>query len=382
VQPKTLTILATYQCTAACRQCCFGCTYEKKGRIPQPRILNYIDQSAALGHIVNVVFSGGECFLLGRDLTEAVARAASHGLSTRCVTNGYWATSLAAARLRLGPLVDAGLKELNISTGDFHLEHVPVERVAAGAVAAYELGLGLSLMVETRQERSFSRDVLLKDPVLAEIHREDPEGLRIHENVWIPMDPDCTIAHDEVHHRNRTNPHFMKGCETVLRNMVITPDEEYVVCCGLTMSQIPELHIASAQAEPLRDIAARADHDLLLRWLRADGPEQIIEFLQRCEPSLGYGWDRVHPCQACRDIFVRPDFREAVRRHAPDAAAGVMFRFQLLDEAERAIREAGGDVEPMAMGDGVTYKRRLRVRPNGETGRAAAAPAPPSRERS
>src|SRR5262249_4504743 len=144
--PKTLTLLVTYQCTAACSQCCFGCTPEKEGRIPQDRILAYIDQAAQMGSVVNVVFSGGECFLLGNDLVEAVGRASQHGLSTRCVTNGYWATSMFAAERRLRPLVDAGLKELNISTGDFHLEYVPVDRVACGAIAAYQLGLGLALM--------------------------------------------------------------------------------------------------------------------------------------------------------------------------------------------------------------------------------------------
>ncbi len=216
MHPKTLTLLVTYQCTAACAQCCFGCTPKKKQRILQDRILGYIDQAAALGHIVNVVFSGGECFLLGDDLVEAVARATTHGLATRCVTNGYWATSLAAARRRLEPLVAAGLRELNFSTGDLHREYVPVERITAGAIIAYELGLGLSLVVETRAERSLTRAALLENAVLAEIHREDPDGMRIHENVWIPMDRDCTIAHDKVHFRNRTNPQLMRGCDTVL----------------------------------------------------------------------------------------------------------------------------------------------------------------------
>jgi hypothetical protein len=371
--PKTLTLLATYQCTAACDQCCFGCHPGKHGRIPQERILSYIDQAAALGSVVNVVFSGGECFLLGRDLEEAVARAESHGLLTRCVTNGYWALSEDAARRRLEPLVAAGLKELNLSTGDFHLEYVPVERIRHGALAAYQLGLGLAIMVETRKERSFTKEVLLDDPLFAEIYRRDPEGLCIQENVWIPMQSDCTIAHDPVHYRNASNPHLMRGCHNVLRNMVITPREDYVVCCGLTMDQIPELHIADAASEPLAAIAARADHDLLRRWIRLEGPERIIEFLQQKDPSLAYPWDRVHPCEACRDLHHREDLRQAVRSHAAEVAGDILLRYQLLDEAEGLLSELGAELDEVGMADGLTTKAVLRAGPR--AGEPAATPS-------
>lgn len=376
--PKTLTLLVTYQCTAACSQCCFGCHPGKTGRIPQERILSYIDQAAAMGSVLNVVFSGGECFLLGPDLIEAVARASKHGLPTRCVTNGYWATSLMAADKRLAPLVDAGLNELNISTGDYHLEYVPVERVRNGAIAAYQMGLGLALMVETRRERSFTKEVLLADPVLGEIYRQDPVGLRIHENVWIPMEESCTIAHDPVHYRNRSNDHLMKGCHNVLRNMVITPTDDYVVCCGLTMDQIPELHIADAKAEPLATIAARADRDLLRRWIRIDGPERIIEYLQSRDPSLEYSWDRVHPCEACRDLHHREDLREAVVKYAEDAAGDVLLRYNFLERADEVLTELGAELDEIGLADGMTTKRIVRMK---AVPRAAAtettAAAPP-----
>ncbi len=60
---------------------------------------------------------------------------------SRVVSNGFWATSYEAAIKKLAPLVNAGLTELNISTGDNHQVYVPFENVVNGLRAAYELGI-------------------------------------------------------------------------------------------------------------------------------------------------------------------------------------------------------------------------------------------------
>jgi hypothetical protein len=338
--PRTLALLVTYQCTAACSQCCFGCHPNRHERIPQERILAYIDQSASMGSVLNVVFSGGESFLLGRDLTEAVARATGHGLSTRCVTNAYWATSSGAARQRLQELHSAGLKELNVSTGDFHQEFVPAERVAHAALAAYELGMGIVITVETRQERAFTAGLLLKGTIIGEIHRQDPEGMRIRENVWIPMDRDRSFEHDESLYRNPSNPHLMRSCTSILSHMAVTPAEEYLACCGLVADQIPELHLGDTQREPLLQIARRADKDLLRIWIRLEGPERIVDYLQKRDPSIQYSWDNVHHCQTCRDLFQREDLRAALLRYAHEPEAEILMRYHLWQETADYLEDA------------------------------------------
>jgi MoaA/NifB/PqqE/SkfB family radical SAM enzyme len=107
--PTTLTILPTYNCTAACENCCFGSHPGITERVPLDRILAYIDQAATVESMRLIVFSGGECFTLGDDLVAAVARATGHGLATRCVTNAYWASTEERALERLGALAAAGL---------------------------------------------------------------------------------------------------------------------------------------------------------------------------------------------------------------------------------------------------------------------------------
>lgn len=335
---KTLSLLVTYQCTASCKQCCFGCNPTKKQRIQQHRLLSYIDQAADLG-LINVVFTGGECFLLGRDLTEAVQHAADRGLATRCVTNAFWATSPKAAALRLKELVDAGLKELNISTGDFHQEYIPVRNVEHGAIAAYELGLGLVIMVETYKNRSFTAEVLLKNTLIGEVHLEDPGGMQIKEAIWIPIESHVTIEHEECHRRGPSTPHLMRGCPSILTHIAITPDEEYLACCGLTVGRIPDLHIGNAHTDPLSRIVQNVDQDLLRLWIRMDGPERIVDFLQQRDASIEYPYASVHQCQTCKDLFSREDLRGAMLKHASEKESEIVFRYHLWQETDRYISQ-------------------------------------------
>jgi len=66
------------------------------------QVCAYVDGALeAFPSIRAVVFTGGECFLLGDGLTQGIERAARAGRGTRCVTNGYWATSREAAERRL-----------------------------------------------------------------------------------------------------------------------------------------------------------------------------------------------------------------------------------------------------------------------------------------
>src|SRR5512144_1940405 len=86
IRPHTLSLITTYRCTAACDHCCFGCTPQvpTSWAIPFTRMLSLIDEAADLGSIRVVVFTGGECFLLGARLNRLIALASAHDLVTRC----------------------------------------------------------------------------------------------------------------------------------------------------------------------------------------------------------------------------------------------------------------------------------------------------------
>lgn len=91
--PTTLTFVTTHSCTAQCHDCCFDCSPHKRDRISLSEMIETIDVTKkTFQNLEVVVFSGGECFLLGNDLDKAIKHAHEKGLITRVVTNAYWAT--------------------------------------------------------------------------------------------------------------------------------------------------------------------------------------------------------------------------------------------------------------------------------------------------
>jgi hypothetical protein len=355
--PTHLTILPTYRCTAACAQCCFESAPHVEGRIPIDRILGYIDQAARdFPTLRLVVFSGGECFLLRDDLDAAVGRATAHGLATRCVTNGYWATSRRAAIERLRPLYVAGLSEINFSTGDDHQRFVPFDRIVHGAIAAAEMGLRSLVVVEGSREARFTARQALEHPDLAAFLKDSPAGagLQIMSNIWIPFDEAAAISQEEEVYRRRDRADRFRGCDNVLENVVITPHERLASCCGLTFEHIPEMKLGDLRSARMRDLYDAQLRDFLKIWLRVDGPERIFRFAAEKDPAIVYPDAATHPCQTCAALFLNPAVRRALNDHYLEKIPDVMFRYQVMRTLERrsdpswAPAAAADDAAPAA----------------------------------
>ena len=129
VPPRMLSILTTRRCTAACDHCCVGAGPHASAAIPVERIHRLIDEATRIPSLELIGFTGGECFLLGRDLDELVGHASAAGFTTRAISNGYWARDRRAADERIGGLRARGLDELVLSTGTFHQRFVIVNSV-------------------------------------------------------------------------------------------------------------------------------------------------------------------------------------------------------------------------------------------------------------
>lgn len=335
--PNALTILPTYQCTAACKDCCFGSNPGLKGRIPQDRILEYI-RAAAEMHIKLLVFSGGEAFLLRRDLDESIALAASLGLMTRVVSNGYWATRESVALDRLKELQSVRLTEINFSTGDFHQEFVPVDRVINGVLAAFELQTRCAVMVELHGDRKFTEHKLLQNDRLASaLANPSNKGLlTIRESPWMPTRPDSTISYQGHEHllANRRNVQGRKRCTSILSTIIIDPHENVGACCGLTRAQIPELNLGSLKTSSLQELFDEATQDFLKIWIFTDGPEKILAWAAEKDPSIDWENKYAHICHACRALYHDSKVRQVIRDHYQEKVNEVYFRYWLLTEFE------------------------------------------------
>jgi hypothetical protein len=331
--PTHVTILPTYRCTAACAQCCFESSPHLSGQIPIERILAYIDEAAASFPTLKlVVFSGGECFLLREDLDKAISRVTQHGLMSRCVTNGYWAASLRAAESRVAALKQAGLKEINFSTGVDHQRFVPFDRIAMGAVATAAAGIRTIIAIEGYKESKFTLDTALQHPLIMEFLESSPArgNLSFFSNIWIPFKSDAAISQDPSLNRLSSKNVSSEGCDNVLENLVITPHERVSSCCGLTFEHIPEMKLGTAREQSLRELYFNQFDDFIKIWLRVEGPERILQFAASKNPRIAFSAEFTHPCQSCVEIFRNPEVRDALRDSYREKVHDVIFRYKMM----------------------------------------------------
>lgn len=336
VHPRVLTILGTYKCTAACENCCFGSNPHLTKRLGLEDILAFISEGAESPDAEIVVFSGGECFLLREDLVVAVAHATDLGLRTRCVTNGYWAKSLDHGRKRLRALREAGLCELNISTGDFHQEWVAQETVINAACLSVELGMEETLVVvELREGREVTAERLLADERLQRLQADRKAHFTLIQSPWMPMEVGDFIPQEEAKLLNRRTVHLRKGCDSVLRTAVLTPDRNYGFCCGLSREQIPELN-APWEAGSIAGLVEEAGTDFMKIWLFVDGPERILAWAAEKDPRIEWENRYAHHCHACLGLFSDPLVREAVRANYRERVDDVLARYAVKLRSEEA----------------------------------------------
>lgn len=330
--PASLTLITTYQCTAACAQCCFGSNPLEKAALSVAEIRKHIKQaSKSLPSLKLAVFTGGECFLLGEGLSGVITTASECGLASRCVTNGYWAVSKDIAVERMTLLKKAGLTEINFSTGDEHQKFVPFERIVWGATSAAEAGIKSLIAVEGSTESSFSVQEVLNHPGIEDFMRSSPfrKNLSFLTNVWIPFHEGAKISQGEELYRTKALLSNFRGCSNILDTVVINPNGEMLSCCGLTCRNIPEMNLGSLSKTSLKDLYGSQMLDFMKIWLWLDGPEKIMSFASEKNSELVFPENLTHPCQFCEQIFSNKEIHNTLSECYKQKVADVLFRYQV-----------------------------------------------------
>ncbi|MDB5071617.1 MAG: hypothetical protein JWM87_2728 [Candidatus Eremiobacteraeota bacterium] len=323
-RPHTLALVTTRRCTAACDHCCFGCSPTAQDAIPIERLHGLIDEAKRVPSIHRIGFTGGECFLLGRDLVALVAHAHELNFETRAITNGYWAHSERAARLRIEPLYLAGLDELMLSTGTFHQRFVPVERVALGARAAASFGIRTRISIEACDQSEFDAAGLRAS--LADLAGDG--SVCIAEEPWIPDAGGrgaSALSHDGILTRELAE-RARGACAQVLNVVTVTPRMQLTACCGFPNEELPELGIGSVAERPLDAVLSESPNMLLQMWLHVAGPAGIADFVASKDREF------VFPafasiCHAC--VAIQRDERAMrfVVQHAGEIVGDIAARF-------------------------------------------------------
>jgi organic radical activating enzyme len=322
--PKTLSIMPTYTCPAACANCASMSSPSVKTNLPLETILSAIDQAKILG-FYNVVFTGGEATLRWKDLLMAIRYASNLQLPTRLVTNAHWATSASTADKKLGELMEAGLSEINYSTGDEHARFIPVERVIQACLAAVRRELKAWVMVELRENRTVTAASITDHPFITALSPTQKELIDVVESPWMPLDPTIVERYPLGVAANKLAFKSHMACHNVLQTYTVQADGSVGACCGIGMLKIPELNVATVnQPDFLMHAVEEAESDFLKLWIHYKGPEQILAWAAAINPSIRWENMYAHRCQACARLYRDKTVRQVIREHYDEMVAEVL----------------------------------------------------------
>lgn len=321
-EPESVTLLPTYRCNAACRECCSESHPGIKHRMSREDLLSLIRRiQAELPRVRYVVLSGGEVTLLKKDLLDALSLLTELGLRSRIVTNGHWARTDSDAQRWVEDFVRAGLNELNLSTGDEHLEWVPVESVARAALHATQSQLLTVVTIEGSEDAKFRMEQFRELPYVRRILSDERlrEWLIPITNVWMPFHVNSGI-------RNEVAVSESGGCDNIFNNFVVNPYGNLMSCCGLTMEYIPEMKVGHiSDPLPLQQVYSSQFDDLLKLWIWLDGTQVIYDLaLHRSGQNLPAA--SPHGCAICAQIYRDPRLRSVVRDLVVENAEQIVFR--------------------------------------------------------
>lgn len=331
---KTLCIMPTFQCTAACRSCCMGSHPREQTRLPLEQMDAAITQAADCGY-QEVVFSGGEATLAAENLIAAMRRVQAHGLTCRLMSNAHWARTPAEAERLVDCLVACGLAHLTVSTGDEHARFVPLTSVMTAVAAAAARRLPVSILVETALGRTITTATLAARPDLQAIRERDPDAsIDLHEGVWAPISPYQYGRYPDGWAFDHHHSEVGRGCQELFSTMTVQANGVLSACCGIGIRRVPDLALGTIRDTTLAESEQQARQRFLLRWLRTHGPQSILAWASTHDSSIAWSGLYAHRCQACMRVFRDLRVTRLISDRGAEMAAEIAFIESVLEPAD------------------------------------------------
>lgn len=353
IRHRNLTLMLTYRCNAQCKECGTFSSPHDKNDITLETGINSINWAHECG-LTQVVFTGGEPSLRWDDLVTCVRHAKSLGMSTRIVSNAQWAKTPELAAAGIKELRDAGLDEINYSTGDEHVRFIPLEHVLNAVQAAVNAKMHIALMFELRAKSRVNEDELRADIAKLAPKEEMDKYFTFIRSPWMPLRPDNIEEYPEGLYANKTNVAHRKGCESALSNYVVQGNGKIAACCGLGMRTVAELQVGDAREDvqdgknPLARAVEEAESDLFLYAIHKIGPEKIVAWAAQKDPSIEWENMYAHRCQACMRIYRDPKVKQVIIDHIQELMAEMVYGGMVLRRFEALAAEALSGAEQPA----------------------------------
>ena len=143
-------LLLTYRCLYVCPHCFVHSGPDRPGAFTTQEVEGLVEQVAALGGVARIYFEGGEPALHFPTLLAGVRAVARLGMEPAMVTCGYFATNPVEGELWLRPLVEAGLRRLEVSIDELHGKGEAHNHARNLVTAARAVGLQVAVLSACR----------------------------------------------------------------------------------------------------------------------------------------------------------------------------------------------------------------------------------------
>jgi hypothetical protein len=296
-----------------------------------------IDEAEQLGFL-NVVFTGGEATLYMENLLSGIKYAKEKKFPVRLVTNAHWASSIENTQKVLHKLIDAGLDEINFSTGDEHLKFVPIENIYNAVSVATALELTNLLMYEERDNANASKEVI--EHTINKLTNEEKrkKWFKMISSPWMPLDYHTKSFQTNNTLSNHTNVVSKTGCDSILNTYVLQGDGKIASCCGLGIRHIPELHPTDTTEENfLANAIVKSESDWIKIALKQLGPEKILAWASSKNPNIL--WENMynHTCQSCIRLYKDSEVIDTVLEHFDELKIDLLSTIIIDKKMEREL---------------------------------------------
>lgn len=305
----SLAFVLTFQCTARCGMCCFGCSPERKETIPVEKIETIIDEAKKYRDekypdLKTVGYSGGEPFLRYDDLLHLVKFAHERGFRVTSTTNGFWARSQEIADKRIGELKRAGLAKIALSIDMFHSEYIPIvnNKYIIEAAKKYSVACEFgSVITHSTQKIGSLYDTL-------------GESLINVKHVVAPCLPAGAAKENVAAEDYIKDPYlFARDTRCIdLNTLAVYPDGSVYPCCSQLGSN-QSLLLGNAFTDDVETLVKNFHGNVLVRIMIKHGVRWFAEAAVRHHYKDFESRRFVGLCDACASLLSDEKFLEIIR---------------------------------------------------------------------
>lgn len=317
----TVALMVTRRCNMACAHCSVDSGPRVRGQPSEAELERLVGEAADAG-VRGILFTGGEPMLRERLVLRLMSMAKKRGLTSALSTNGFWGSTLPAARRKLSDLRRAGLGLCTLSYDRYHAEYQGPEAGRNILRAAAELGVPMNVNVTRVADDSEISDLIR--PFETSRHAK----IRLYDVQPVGRARDLPVS------SLRTESDG--SCQSASLP-AITDDGRLTACNGPSYFQpsTSSLNVGSLSESSLETLLKRHRDDPILQTIRIFGPARLRRELSSISGFENFAWKDSYAglCDLCTHINSNPDASVALRQRlsSPELTAERTARRLVMD---------------------------------------------------